>query len=118
MLDCACGFEEAVRRTVRPSRQTEPSDRREPSPKRVRVDEVGELALAVHLDHGQVLAVARLELGVAGDVDELQLEAELGPRVVDDLERALAEPAVRRVVERDPRRYGYRPRVVVASVTR
>jgi hypothetical protein len=65
-----------------------------------------------------MLAVAALELGVSGDVDELEIERELGLHLAHDLERALAEPAVRRVVERDLPRYGYRPRVVVASVTR
>jgi hypothetical protein len=64
-----------------------------------------------------MLAVAALEIGVSGDVEELEIERELGLHLAHDLERALAEPAVRRVVERDPR-YGYRPRVVVASATR
>jgi hypothetical protein len=53
-----------------------------------------------------VLAVAALEVAVSADVHELQLELDAGPNLVDDLERALAEAAVRRVVERDPRRYG------------
>jgi hypothetical protein len=65
-----------------------------------------------------VLAVAGLELGVPGDVDEHKLETELLLRCPDDDECALAERTVRRVVERDVLGYGYRPRVVVASVTR
>jgi hypothetical protein len=74
--------------------------------KRIRVDEVGERALPVDLDDGEVLAVAGLELEVAVDVDQLELEADLGLDLADDLERALAEPAVRRVIERDLRGYG------------
>jgi hypothetical protein len=65
-----------------------------------------------------VLAVPRLELRIAADVDELELEFDLRPRVTDDLERARAEIAVGGVVESDERRYGYRPLVVVASATR
>jgi len=96
------------------SRCEQPSAR-EACPEYVGVDEVRESALLVDLEHGQIHAIAALELVVAGDVHELELEPELGLQVADDLERALAEPAVGRVVERD---YGYRPRVVVASATR
>jgi len=49
-----------------------------------------------------VLPKARLQRGVAADVDELELETELGVCVPDDLERALAEPAVGRVIDDDP----------------
>ena len=62
-------------------------------------------ALAVDLDDRDALPVARLELRVAADVDELELEPELGLRLAHDLERALAEVALRRAVERDAR-YG------------
>lgn len=78
---------------------------RQPRPERFRLHEVRECVLAVDLDDRQALPVARLELGVASDVDELELEAELGLCVAHDLERALAEPAVGRVVEDDVR-YG------------
>ena len=74
--------------------------------------------LAVDLDHGQPLSVAHLEVGVAGDVDVRELERQLG---LDRVERdacPLAEVATRRVEEDDLRRYGYRPRVVVAPATR
>jgi hypothetical protein len=75
---------------------------------RGRLDEVRKRGLAVDLDDGEMLPVPRLEIGVAGDVDELELETELVAGQAYDLERALAEVAVRRVVERDLRvaRYG------------
>jgi hypothetical protein len=94
----------------------EPLAEAQTSAQRVGVDEVGESALPVDLDHGKELPVARLELGSPGDVDELELEAELGMYLLDDLDRTVAEAAVCGVV--DPDRYGYRPRVVVASATR
>jgi hypothetical protein len=65
-----------------------------------------------------VLAVAALQFRVAADVDELELEIHVLTHIAHDLERPLAEPAVGRVIERDLLRYGYRPRVVVASATR
>ena len=68
---------------------------------RVGVDEVRERALAVDLDHRKELPVARLELGSPADVDELELEAELGTHLLDDLERTLAEAAVGGVVDGD-----------------
>ena len=89
----------------------------EPTPERVRVDEVREHELAVDLDGGKELPVARLEVGPAADVDELELEDELPPDLLDDLQRPRAETAVSRVVDGDAR-YGYKPRVVVASATR
>ena len=46
---------------------------------RVRIDEVRERLHAVDLDDGQERPVARLELGVATDVDEVELESEFGP---------------------------------------
>ena len=48
-----------------------------------------------------MLPEARLERWVAPDVDELELELELGPRILHDLERALAKLAVGRVVDAD-----------------
>jgi hypothetical protein len=78
---------------------------------------VREDPLAVDLDHGQPLAVARLELGLTGDVDFLELEGLLGAQLGQLRPRALTEMAVGGVVEGDPD-YGYRPRVVVASATR
>src|SRR5687767_9160131 len=66
VADCASGLEQAAGEPSRP----------EACPKRGRFDEVGERALAVDLDHGKVLAVAGLELGVARDVDERELESD------------------------------------------
>jgi hypothetical protein len=73
----------------------------EPAAERVRVDVVGEDPFTVHLDHGQPLPVAGLELGVARDVDLLEREAELGAQLLELLACAFAEVAPRRVVERD-----------------
>jgi hypothetical protein len=87
------------------------------SPERFGVDVVRENPLAVDLDHRQPLAVARLELWVAGDVDLLQLEAFLAAQLGQLHPGAFAEVAVGGVVEGDPG-YGYKPRVVVASATR
>jgi hypothetical protein len=77
----------------------------EPAAEPVRVDVVDESALAVDLDHRQPLAVARLERGVAGDVNLGELEAELVSQSADRRARAVAEVAVLRVVQRDAR-YG------------
>ena len=63
---------------------------------------VGEDPLAVDLDHGQPLAVARLEFGVAGDVDLLELEVLVAAHLGQLSSRALAEMAVGGVVEGDP----------------
>ena len=76
-------------------------------PERLGRDEVREGTNAVDLDDRQIGAVAALELRVAGDVDDGEVEAELVPRPADDLERALAEPAVRSVVDGDPRQGVY-----------
>jgi len=65
------------------------------------VDVVDERALPVDLDDGEPLTVPGLELGVAADVDLLELDA----RSVQDVSCPLAEVATLRVVERDPR-YG------------
>jgi len=86
----------------------EPSGGRgEARAQRVGRDEVRECPHAVDLDDGQIRAVAALEVGVAGDVDDGEVEAELVPRGANDLERALAEPAVRSVVDGDPRQGVY-----------
>jgi hypothetical protein len=69
---------------------------------RRRIHVVDEGALAVDLDHGQPLAVPRLQLGVAADVDLSQLEAELVARLRDDRPGPLAEVTALRVVEDDP----------------
>jgi hypothetical protein len=71
----------------------------------IRVDEVGEGKLTVHLDGRQQRPVAPLELRSAADVDEFELEPELVAEFADDLERARAEAAVSCVVDRDSR-YG------------
>jgi hypothetical protein len=68
---------------------------------RVRVDVVGEDPLAVDLDDREPLAVAGLELRVAGDVDLLEREAELGAELLELLARPVAEVAALCVVERD-----------------
>jgi hypothetical protein len=73
---------------------------------------------AVDLDHRDQLAVTRLELGVATDVDLLQVERELVAKLLERCPCTLAEVAALGVVEDDLGRYGYRPRVVVASATR
>jgi hypothetical protein len=70
-------------------------------PERVRLDEVRERPLAVDLDDRQPLPVAALELLVAGDVDLLQLEAELVSCGVEDALRGRAEVAALGVEEDD-----------------
>ena len=63
--------------------------------------EVHERLLAVDLDDGEQLAVARLELGVVVDQDLFELEAELVSERRDGLARTLAEVAPLRAVEPD-----------------
>ena len=65
------------------------------------VQVVGEDQLAVDLDNGQPLAVARLEPRLAGDVDLLELEGLLAAELGQLRSRALAEMAVGSVVEGD-----------------
>jgi len=48
-----------------------------------------------------MLAVASLELDVAADVDEVEIEGMPSSRLVDDLEGTVTEVASRRVVDRD-----------------
>jgi hypothetical protein len=71
------------------------------SPQRVRRHEVRERPLPVDLDHRQPLAVAALQLGVAGDVDLLELERDLRPDRLEDAARGRAQVAVGSVVEDD-----------------
>src|SRR5581483_11481717 len=71
--------------------------------KRGRVDVVDERALAVDLHHRQPLAVARLEVGDAADVHLLELELVRLPHLGERCPRPLAEVAVVRVVDDDPR---------------
>ncbi len=82
------------------------------------MDVVGEDALAVDLDDGEPLPVARLQARIAADVDLDELERPARPHLLEDGARPLAEVATLRAVEDDARGYGYRPRVVVASETR
>jgi hypothetical protein len=63
---------------------------------------VDEGALAVDLDDGQELAKAPLQLGIAADVDLLEVERDLRADGVDRRPRALAEVAAARGVEREP----------------
>jgi hypothetical protein len=72
---------------------------------RVLLQVVDEPPLAVDLDHRQPLAVRPLELGIAADVDLLEIEVELVAQAGDLLPRALAEVAALRV-EDDDARYG------------
>jgi hypothetical protein len=69
---------------------------------RIRLDEVGECTLAVDLHDRQPLPVPRLEVGVAADVDLLQLEPQLSLEALDDAARGGAEVAAFGVVEDDP----------------
>ena len=74
---------------------------------RLRLDEVRERALAVDLDDRQQLAVSRLQLRVARDVDLVQLEPRVGLRGADDALRRCAEVAALGVVQDDARRRAY-----------
>ena len=83
----------------------------------VDIDVVDKGSLPVDLDDGKELPVLPLELRIAADVHLLELERGLGTDLLDHTSRPLAEVAAGGVVERDAR-YGYMPRVVVASATR
>ena len=91
--DCASGSSGFAGTTTR--------RRAEASAQGCRVDEVREGELAVDLDRGKELPVASLQLGLPADVHHLELEAELGAQLADDLERPRAEAAVSRVVDGD-----------------
>jgi hypothetical protein len=71
------------------------------SAERLGLDEVGERPLAVDFHDRKPLAVPRLELRIAADVDLLELEPELVPRRVDDPPRGCAEVATLGVEEDD-----------------
>src|SRR5437588_7185900 len=77
---------------------------RELAPERVRLDVIGADALAVDLDDGDQLAVARLELSVALDRDLDQLEPELVAELGELDLRPLAEVAALGLVEDHLRR--------------
>jgi hypothetical protein len=96
--DCASGLWAAVVGTVESAGKT--------LSQRVGVDEVREDALSVDLDHGQALSIPGLELRLSPDVDELEVELELVLDLADNLERTLAQVAIRSVIERDLS-YGY-----------
>lgn len=68
------------------------------------IDGLRECDLAGNLDHGQLDAVARLELGVPGDVDDAEVE---GARFRELDQQQLGRPAraaVGRAIEHDPER--------------
>jgi hypothetical protein len=73
----------------------------ESAPQRVRRHEVRERPRAVDFDDRQELPEAALELGIAGDVDLLELERLLGANGVEHPPRRRAQAAIRRVVEDD-----------------
>jgi hypothetical protein len=83
----------------------------------VRIDVIDEGSLPVDLDDGKPLPVPLLEVPIAADVHLLELERDLGASFLQHTPCPLAEVAAGGVVERDAR-YGYMPRVVVASATR
>jgi hypothetical protein len=85
--------------------------------KRVHRNVVNEGLDAVDLDHGELLPVPLLELGIPGYVHLAQLEFQLGAQLVERLPGPFAQVATGRVIEDDVY-YGYSPRVVVASATR
>ena len=64
--------------------------------RRARVHEVRERLFAVDQDDGKTLAVAPLELGVARDVDLLELERDLRAHLLEHAPRALAQVAALR----------------------
>ena len=65
------------------------------------VDVVDEGALAVDLHHRQPLPVRGFEVGIAADVDLLELERNVGADALEHAAGALAEVAALRVVEND-----------------
>jgi hypothetical protein len=70
------------------------------------MDVVGENALALDLHDGQPLAVAGLELGIAADVDLLELERMPGTHGLEHAASTLAEVTAGRREERDANGYG------------
>ena len=67
---------------------------------------VGEGAFALDLDDRDPLAVPRLELGVAGDIDLAQVELDFVPELAEDAACPITEMAALRGVEDDVRDYG------------
>jgi hypothetical protein len=67
----------------------------------VRGDRMHKGLLAVDDDHGEVDAIAPLELLVAVDRDAPEVEAEPRGLALEHRERARAEPAARPLVEHD-----------------
>ncbi len=65
------------------------------------MDVVGEEPLTVDLDDREPLPVVGLELRVTGDVDLLEVEAELCAELLELLARPVAEMAALCVEERD-----------------
>jgi hypothetical protein len=75
----------------------------EATAERFLLDVVRANALAVDLDDGNPLPVARLELGIAVDRDLLELEAELVAERRHLRARPVAERAAGRVIDDDAR---------------
>jgi len=75
-------------------------------PQHLRFHPVDGDSLTLELDHGDPFAVGPLELGDAGDVDLLDLEAELGAEPLEVGAGEVAEMAVAGDVERQPHDYG------------
>jgi hypothetical protein len=73
---------------------------------RLAMDVVGEGALAVDLDDGEPLPVARLQVRIAADVDLDQVERLPRPHLLEDRASPLAEVTTLRAVEDDARGYG------------
>jgi hypothetical protein len=82
------------------------------------MDVVGKGLLTVDFDDRDQLPVPGLELRVAADVGLAQLEPELVSELAHLTQCTLTEVATLRVVDDDLGRYGYSPRVIVASATR
>ena len=72
----------------------------------LRVHEVRKSLRSVNEHDRDALAVPALELGIAGDLDLLQLERNLRPNTLDHPPGALAEMAGIGAVERDSMGYG------------
>jgi hypothetical protein len=73
----------------------------DPAQERGGVQVVDEDALAVDLDHGEPLAVPGLQLGVAADVDLLEVERVPAPKLCERAPRTLAEMTAFGVVDDD-----------------
>ena len=71
------------------------------APQRIRRNEVDERPLAVDLDDGNQLSIARLEIRIPVDRHLLELEPELVTGGQDGLASALAEMTPSRPVEPD-----------------